>query len=372
MKTTNRRRWGLLTILVLSVIVSGAQMSINPMLPGSGVYLKSQLWNFSVTSSHTSPLEGKIQLDVKDVQTRQTVLSGVSGKFIIPPGAKVLQAQALQPIQYNYTRGALADLSPNGVLPAGQYQVCYQLFLLNHSNPELAAEECVQLEVEPLSPPLLTYPDNGSVIEQAAPAFTWMPPAPLTMFGNLNYDFLLIEVFGGQSMTDAIQKNLPIQQASLLRQPVLQYPIASGRQLEKGKTYAWQIVARDGNRYAAKSEVWSFTLKGDSVKNDLNSIPYVKLGVKELAPVIIKDGILKIEYINEWSDLAVQATITTLEKSDERPLSFMLDVQKGQNFITYDLNKRAVLTEKKLYELRLVNSRGMSVSMRFIPTYSTK
>jgi len=118
--------------------------------------------------------------------------------------------------------------------------------------------------------------------------------------------------------------------------------------------------------------VWSFTLKRDSANTENNMMPYVKLGAKDLAPIIIKDGILKFEYINAAGDSKVAVTISTLEKSSERPLSFDLDVKNGQNFIEYDVNRKAVLTEKKIYELRLVNSQGASVSIRFIPTYPTK
>lgn len=352
-------------------MVAGAQYSISSMLPGGGVYLKSQLWTFSVVNTNPDAVDGKVLLEMKDITTKQTVLTAISGKFIIAPGAQVLQPQYLQPIQYTYGAGIALDQSPNGVLPAGQYLVCYQLFTIDHSYQNLVADDCVQLEVEPLSQLMLSFPDNGDTLETNSPTFNWIPPAPLAMFSNLNYDFLLSEVLNGQSPTDAVQRNLPFHNTNTIQQPNLQYPL-QGRPLEKGKTYAWQIVARDQGRYTTKSEVWTFMVRGDSTRNRIAGTPYVKVEAKAGAPVLIENAVIKASYYHELSDPSVSLKIVNTKTPGTVLLTARLDVKRGQNFILYDLGKKLSLHEGDFYEAHFVNTEGRVAILRFYVKTNSK
>ena len=346
-----------------------AQLTINSMVPGSGGYLKSQLWDVAIINAYPNAVDGKVLLNVKNVQTMQTVLSGVSGRFIIQPGSKIMQAQYVQPITYTYAAGTIVDQSPNGVLPAGQYLICYQLYLMENDAQGLASEDCIQMEVEPLSPLVLSFPDNGDTLESVSPDFAWTPPAPLAMFSNLQYDFLLAEVLTGQSATDAVQKNLPVQSTLALQQPAVRYPL-QGRALEKGKTYAWQIVARDQNQFTAKSEVWIFTIKNDSTTKKIDDVPYVRIGPKPLASVFAQEGILKVAYHHELADSAVMLRVVNTRKPEAVLFTVSLPVKRGENFITYDLGRKLRLDDGECYEARFINAEGLMAVLRFYPKYN--
>jgi len=241
------------------------------------VYLKSQLWNISVSNTSTATVQATLRLEMKDIQTHQTVLSGQSAPFHVTPGVKKIMMSTIEPIVYNYGPGIPADRSSNGTLLIGKYQVCYQLMWTYGENQTAAADDCDEIEVEPLSPPLLTMPENDSVVARANPDFTWTPPAPLSMFGDVRYDVLISPVLEGQSITDAIQQNLPLQQAEGLRQPFLSYPL-QGPQLETGKRYAWQVIARDRAQYACKSEIWTFRTGDKTLTAASNLVTWCWMG----------------------------------------------------------------------------------------------
>ena len=253
-----QRLW-LSVFLATGATIAQGQYSIVPLVV-SPIYLKAQLWNLTVSNAG-APFLARIQLNVVDLQNHQSVLTAASAPFQAPKGASIVQMQTLEPITYSYNSPTVVDRTPNGPLPAGQYQVCYQLLTTTEAGQVVVAEDCEEVAVEPLTPPLLTMPEDDSVVTTPQPNFTWTPPTPLNMFSNLTYVVLISEVDEGQSLTDAIQKNLPLQQAQGLQQPFLSYPL-TGPQLEPGKTYAWQVVAMDGTTYADKSEVWSFRTGG--------------------------------------------------------------------------------------------------------------
>lgn len=362
------RHLALSLVLSWSMLGVQAQVTISSMVATSGIYLKSQLWDLAIVNSYPNSIQGRISVSVKNIQTMQTILSGMSTRFVIPPGTKMVQAQYVQPVQYTYSGGVIADQSPNGVLPAGHYLVCYQLYFINIDAEDVASDDCIQVDVEPLSPLVLNFPGNADTLETLTPDFSWTPPAPSSMFSKLEYDFILTEVLNGQSATDAVQKNPPFQQSPFLQQPVLRYPIHA-RSLEKGKTYAWQIVARDQNHYTAKSEVWQFTIKNDSIKNVPDDAPYFRIMSRPLAPVFAANDIIKAEYHHDLPDSLVSLKI--FNARDPRIVLYetKLNVRHGQNFLQYDLTGKFKLDEAECYEAQFITSTNKVFILRFYPKH---
>src|ERR1700744_1766403 len=101
--------------LLWSALVRG-QYTIVP-LAVSPVYMKGQLWNLTVSNTGTTAVQARIQMDMKDIQTRQSVMSAISTSFRLAPGSSMVQMQALEPIQYSYSSPAVVDRNPNGILP---------------------------------------------------------------------------------------------------------------------------------------------------------------------------------------------------------------------------------------------------------------
>ena len=358
MLTHHPGRLLLFILFLLPAALLHAQFNI-AILPTGGVYLRSQLWNVSVSNTSTATVQATLHLEMKDIGTRQTVLSAQSASFRVAPGVKKIQLSSIEPVVYSYGPGVAADRSSNGVLPIGKYQVCYQLIWSYGENQTAAADDCDELEVEPLSPPLLTMPENDSVVARANPDFTWVPPAPMSMFGDLHYDVLISPVYEGQSITDAIQQNLPLQQAQGLKQPFLSYPL-QGPQLEAGKRYVWQVIARDGVQYGAKSETWSFRTADKKSATVDNRVYLVMEGRTNGREVIGSDS-LHIKYAA--SKGAHESTLLLKGEDGTVLYKTQLAILQGDNYLHIPLNSK--FQSKHNYTAVLQEPDGETIALPF-------
>jgi hypothetical protein len=351
-----------LMLLVGFVSTTGARGQLFSVVPlvVSPVFLKSQLWNVNITDAGSDALV-RLEVDLKDMQSHQSVLTAVSGVFHVGRGANLVQVATAEPIVYSYNSPVVTDRTPNGPLPVGQYQVCYQLFVTSAEVPKLAAEDCEEVTVEPLSPPLLTMPEDDSVVKDPLPNFTWLPPTPLTMFNNLTYDVIISEVYDGQSLTDAIQKNLPVQQAQGLQQPFLAWP-SQGPQPAEGKTYAWQVVARDHMVYAAKSELWSFRTPGQKGVTAFNSSRYILMDGRATGVGFADSSTLWLKYVS--SGTVYQAPLLIKDLSGTVLLTTTCKVRQGDNYLNIPLNGN--FEKKRRYVAVLTDKGGRETSVTFI------
>lgn len=339
-------------LLVLPAGAALGQYNITPMAV-SPIFLKSQLWAVSVSNTG-APIEARLQLDMQDLETHQSVLTAASGVFRVPKGTTVVSVTSLEPIVYNYNSPVVVDRTPNGPLPVGKYQVCYQLLRTSGETEGIVAEDCDEIAVEPLSPPLLTSPEDDSVVTVAQPNFTWTPPAPVSMFDDLSYDVIISEVNEGQSVSDAIEKNLPIQQAQGLRTPFLTYPL-TGPQLDTGRTYAWQVVARNQQTYAAKSEVWSFRTKSKKDSVGINYSMYIVLDGHAGGVGLADSSMLYVKYVSVESVYTSAVTIKDLRGNVLMTTS--VKIKQGDNYLNIPLDGNFQRKQKYLVVFQDRNGR---------------
>lgn len=263
MKHSNFLKRILLFCLYALPLAAGAQVTINAQLPSGGMMQKEQLWNLSLLNNQVKILEVNIKFSLQDAITNQEVMSASTGSFSLNQGVKLLTNETVQPIFYNYTT---PEFSGN-FLPIGTYIACYQLYQTQGENEVIVANECMRFTIDPLSPPLLSAPNNKDSLSTPYPFFAWMPPTPINMFSNLTYDLIVTEVIDGQSPAEAIEFNTPVYTNTNLTQPNDRYPESFAR-LDTGKTYAWQVIARNGFSYGGKTTVWTFTVAAP-VANDI-------------------------------------------------------------------------------------------------------
>ena len=64
--------------------------------------------------------------------------------------------------------------------------------------------------------------------------------------------------------------------------------------------------------------------------------------------------------------------ITDPEKSSQQSVQFDLELENGQNFLQYNIAKKAKLDENAVYEVSVINCRGEEWLMKFIPVYYRK
>lgn len=361
-------------ILVLSMMIAvlqaKSQLLVNLQLPPNGVMQKSQLWNMVVTNTGSTTLTVHIELIFTDVANSMQVMSAATQVINISPGTIQLNNSMLQPIQYNIISPAyVIDASPNGLLPVGDFEVCYSF--MSHPSDAVVkiAEECQELIIEPLSPPQLVYPFDQSVIETKNPLLTWLPPLPVSLFTNLKYDLDLVEVFPNQSPVDAIQQNLPIFHQQGIAVTTILYPVSTPM-LELNKQYAWRIIAKSSEVQVGQSETWMFSIKEFNRVDSVHSseLPFAKLKKGEESGYAIFVKELKFDYLNENADSIWNLAVYDLSTVERKQAGLVMDsiiLKPGQNLIKYDVSNSTDFIDKHIYLLEIINSRKESWRLRF-------
>ncbi|HWB93982.1 MAG TPA: hypothetical protein VG605_19140, partial [Puia sp.] len=360
----NKRTVLLLSIVLLSVMAR-AQLSITLQVPPVGVLMKNQLWNMTIINTSNSSITAMLVMTMYDVKTNQPVLSATVSPIILDRGAKQIQAKDLSPILYTYESAGITDRDPNGMLPIGEFRVCYTLN--GGLKNTLAAENCIQLAVDPLSPPLLNTPADEARIYTSSPQFTWLPPTPVSMFSDLSYDLILVEVLPGQATADAIQQNVPIYSGGFIRNQYLNYA-SSYTSLDTGRLYAWRIVALNSGQPAAMSDIWTFkvvTPPKPSKATEYTS--YLELHRGLDASMVTAGSSLDITYDNAAADSVVHYTISGIQDAGNPVIQKgTLSFRRGQNWLTVPLTTGAYRSDR-LYLFQFVNGRNETWNIKFTP-----
>ncbi len=346
--------------LGLLPLLGKAQVTLNMQLPPAGFVQKDQLWNLILVNNNADILDLSLQLNLQDAVTGQVVLTANSGSIAMGKGVKMISARDLQPLLYNY---AAADFSKN-YLPMGSYVACYRL-INNADRKGIMTEECIRINIDPLSPPMLNSPADKSSVETPYPQFTWMPPTPFDMFSSLSYDLLVTEVLQGQSATEAIQYNTPIYTKGNISQPYESYA-GSFTKLDTGKIYAWQVVAKNGLNYAAKTEVWTFKIAPPPlISKIIEQTPFIKMKKDNPEKGIAPNSVLKLSYNNETSDSVVTVHLVDPGASAKQDLKFDIKIGPGENLLQKDVQQMLHAKEDKIYEAYIINSRNEKWRMLF-------
>lgn len=336
----------------------GAQLSISSQLPPSGLLQKDGLWNVMLINNGTTTVEGTLLVSLQDALTGQVLLSGGGRAVTIPKGVKMLSVRDVQPVQYTYTGIA----GGGSALPAGNYTVCYSLHDRKDDYQPLLATECVRLSVTPLSPVLLNYPLDKDTLPIAPSQFSWLPPAPLEMFSGITYDMAVAEVLPGQSPTQALLYNTPVYARGSIPSTYEPYPSSYSR-LTIGKTYAWQVTARSGLTYSQPTEVWSFTISGESSATAIGSKSYIELkgSGEETGITHLSGTAIHLKYYS--FDKEGVATIRLLSGSGEQKSEYKQNLVYGNNFFSLPLPRG--LTKGVIYKIELIDAQKRSIGAHF-------
>jgi hypothetical protein len=344
-----------------------AQVILEPQLSVQGVVQQSQLWNILIINNGNEIPSANFQMTFTEEGSGKKVFSAISSTVRIAKGANFMTAKDFGVIQYDYSSGYSSGLGlTGGLLPIGRFTVCY---LLNEKKGALTiAQSCIPILIEPISPPQLAYPENGSELGTYYPDFAWLPPLPANMFNALNYKIIVTEIKNGQKAVDAIQHNPVFFLQDGIKEVSTIYP-SSYRPFEQGKSYAWQIIAQSGignNTYSAATDVWSFTIKKDSLAIILDnaSYPHLQRGVGT-AHFIAREKI-KFAYNNELGDTTVMVKLYTMDGTKSNTVMRKdLKVKDGMNYIDFDLDRKAAMHYGALYIAEILNSRNENWDIRF-------
>jgi hypothetical protein len=239
----------LFVVAQLCCMTAGAQVSII-MYPLPQQQLKpADMFRADVLNAGTA---SQVYFIGTITQKGQKVVSAKSQVITLNTGSTQLNETMLAPA-YSFFSSAVEQ---TGSLPYGNYTICLKAYLLN--GIEETAIACEDIELMPLSPPLLLNPENESSIIEEYPLLVWLPPMPVGK-EKVVYDLKLVEIMPNQTAYDAIQRNFALLEQKNISGTSLQYP-ANAMKLDVGKKYAWKVNAYTADRkLIGETEVWWFT-----------------------------------------------------------------------------------------------------------------
>lgn len=342
------KKYSIACLLLFVTLSTSAQLTIRPNVTQAGIVQKSQLWSIATVYMFDDNPEAFFEVTITDRLTGLPVLVGRSSPVKLSKGPKLFTESEISPINYTSSNTQFT-MDATGLLPAGLYQACYRVFSTEVHKKDPLSEECIAIDVEALSPPLLNLPADSSLLTVKYPQFVWLPPTPISIFPDLQYDFILTEVLPRQSSQEAVQRNIPLYSTSALKESTLIYP-SSFPQLDTGKLYAWQIVARNGRGYGAKSEIWVFRLVEDKpVKENNPFIYYPKLSKQIYSTLYSAGNPIRFEINNERNEVSGQVTLFKAGSEQGKPIaSKKLSLTPGQNFISWDVSLPKAKTDQTL------------------------
>src|SRR5689334_3416555 len=149
---------------LFSVLCCNGQLSVNILVPPSGMMDKQQLWNIIVTNTELTPLSIQVQANFSEMNTGQPVFTAATGSLMIAAGTKQLSAATIGQVQYNSVNANYRiDPGPTGLLPVGNFTVCYSFLIEKYGK---VVQECQPVSIPPLGPLLLNQPSNESALKE--------------------------------------------------------------------------------------------------------------------------------------------------------------------------------------------------------------
>ncbi|TVQ67613.1 MAG: hypothetical protein EA363_12095, partial [Balneolaceae bacterium] len=150
-----------------------------------------------------------------------------------------------------------------GALPEGNFSIRITAIPVNPQPMVSGFPGISNFIVRFPQPPILVTPPDESSVMLDVPVFTWTPVvAPGGI--QIEYDFLLVELFENQNPGDGLLSNRAQHEQTLAQTTIPYTPDLLP--LEKGKRYAWQVTAKDMNQQnpiplsnEGESDIYTFT-----------------------------------------------------------------------------------------------------------------
>jgi hypothetical protein len=339
----------LVVLIILFPAFMSGQVALTVQFPSSGIILKSQLWDISVVNNSSGSMNVKILLVVQQSQTGQVLFTANSNAVTIPKGIRIFSSGDLQPIQYQFS-----SYNSNAYLPVGSFIACYTVSGAT-DDPQPLATECTNINISPVSPPLLVSPADECVLHTKTPQFTWVGPAPGEMYSDLNYDLIVAEISDGQLAEEAVTNNIPVYSKSHLTSTFDNYP-STFESLKPGKSYAWKVVSHNGNSAPVGTATWTFTISNDSTKPVTASKNYILLKNQSEEPGVayLSSKELNIKY---YSFEKEYDALIQLKSVDGKIIKeYRQNLKYGDNYFSLKLNYQFI--KETVYRIELIDKKA--------------
>lgn len=354
--------------LLLSVSFT-VQAQVNIQFTHTGyITSKDQLWNIMLVNTGATLNPVRVEISLRNIANNQPLCKFTSRGFPLNAGPKVLSLQDALPVQtINYSPG-FTDPGPYGVLPAGKYMMCTDLYQFDGELWTNIGNDCDEVEVVAFSPVILTLPEDMATLENTNPMLTWLSPLPVAQFTQLQYDLLIVPVNKDQTAVDAIERNIPLVTATNIPATAYSY-LSSFPALQPGKIYSWRVTAKNNGSIVSVSETWTFSIRNtETVSLKIKPIVYTPLKRGDNNSFVTTTGEIGFEYLNMLND--GQVTIRIIDHKATQPAKRLkTEIQQklvyGQNYIAIDTREQFGLETNRSYQVVLTNSRGEEWTMNF-------
>ena len=351
------------------------------------------LWNITLTNL-SEPINIYLCSTVENSSSK-IIIEVRTSKFNLLTGIVKVNSDKVGPIYIKeHSEKIKRTLSRTGTLPSGNYRIC--ISAISSETNQILSSTCNDYEILNLSGPELITPQDGEIIKDKLPVFSWNSPVPLPPGKSVAYELTIVEVLKDQNVFQALQTNPVFIKKENIFSVIFQYPIAE-RDLESGKEYAWVVKAFGDGSCLSESDVWKFKYESgipvvfefeEKTKNRLEN----EISEKESAKFRKKDDwINEYQYTgnyskNKYKKFALKKDVNIINRSKGSKTTF--EYKKGSfNHSIKFLNKTGK-QGKNESKFRLLNAYSVLnyqysnrqmlgseipknfVSLRFDPTFT--
>jgi hypothetical protein len=306
---------------------------------------------------------GSLTLTVSE-RKHGAILTVRTAPFNLGPGVNALPLAAVRTSSVEFFVNQIAVLvKQDHYFPAGDYEYC---FTMNFSGgSDAPAEQCFIYNLVPFAELHLIEPYDRDTLCDKKPMLTWQPLIP-TINGT-SYQVVLSEIKKDQNAIEALEYNLPIVNQSYLTSPVLIYPPIA-RQLEDGKTYAWQVTAYKNQTILSRSEIWQFKVQCHEKKPVvLNEDGYRDIEDLTRGNYYLAVGTIKFALTNPYKEGNFKYQIESLNNPGKKIRGLpRVRLTTGKNKILIDLANTDAFTDGSSYLMKLWLPNGDVKNLRFI------
>ena len=337
------------------------QISFQPAIHGNSL---DGLTYFQINNLANNDFNASIRIIISEEKAGK-IAEISSPSVYIKRGITSFNRSAIGILKTKFSSNPVAAiLRQTGKLPEGEYEYCYELSPVEEkSGIQDYYENCFDHNLLPLSPLLLIDPMDEEKICNQKPSFTWQSPMPVNF--NARYRIIVVERKENQTAAEALSFNLPLINVSGLSEPRMNFPM-NIKELEKGKTYVWQIYYSVNNMLLTRSEMWTFKIECDEEIQGNTDDSYREVKTQFSGDFYVATTKLRFAVDNPYSDGDLVFKIIDLNEMN-KPIKNLpqLKIATGLNKYELDLSGYRDFKDKEHYQLEVQLPNGQKLYLRF-------
>jgi hypothetical protein len=295
-----------------------------------------------------------------------SIVTLTTTSFNLSPGLNSIPGTSLKSSNIQFYNNPVSVITRHDHnFPAGDYEYCFTLNF-SGSGADLPVEQCFSYELIPFSELHLSEPYDRDTICEKRPLLSWQPLLP--GISGSAYQLVISEIKSGQNAVEALNYNLPVLNQSMISSPILPYP-SIARELEEGKSYAWQVTAYKDQTILNRSEVWTFRVGCRENKKPPVMAEDGYRDIEDLARgnYYVAVGTIKFVVLNAYNEQAFKYQIENLNNPGKKIKGMpKVKLLKGKNKILIDLANTDSFTDGNSYIMKLWLPDGTAKNLRFI------